>query len=116
MGMYIAICEGVGWATSRGIFDCIVEGTRDRFGSEYGECARKIYSPLDEQGQSFVVLSDVDADCFNMFYFYCEQAMELFPKSNAGKLVPADHIKGILWNWSEVLRLMREDSRFEEVM
>lgn len=116
MGMYIAIGDGVGWAASRGVFDCIVEGTRDRFGIEHGACAHQIYSPLDEQGQSFIVLTDVEANCFNVFYHCCEEAMGVFPESNAGKLVRAGHIEGILWNWYEVLRLMRRDSRFQELV
>jgi hypothetical protein len=50
---------------------------------------------------------------FNHFYVCCKKAMEAFPQSERGKIPPPSHMPGILWNWSEVLRLMREDPRYE---
>jgi len=112
MGMYIAISRSAGWGTSGGVFDCIVEATRKNFNSCQAGCMSEIYRPLDEQGQSFIALDEVDAHCFKIFYENCKLAMEGFSNSERGRFVPRDHIPGILWNWSEVLRLMREDPRF----
>lgn len=114
MAMYICIGRGTGWSTSGGVFDCIVEPTRNLFKATEQCCLNEIYSPLDEQGQSFIALDTVDGDCFNLFYSYCKKAMEEFPISERAKIVPESHIPGILWNWSEVLRIMREDPRYRE--
>lgn len=75
---------------------------------------RQIYASLDEQAQSFIVLDKVSDKCFNLFYRHCKMAMDNFVDSSRGKIVPEDHIPGILWHWSEVLKLMREDSRYEQ--
>lgn len=115
MGMYIAINRSAGWGTSRGVFDCIVEATRKLFSDSEMGCMSEIYSPLDEQGQSFIALDEVDSHCFKLFYRKCKLAMEDFPNSEHGRFVPQDHLPGILWNWSEVLRLMTEDPRFTMV-
>ncbi|RRW52128.1 hypothetical protein EGJ55_22505 [Pseudomonas moraviensis] len=112
MGMYIAIADGVGRALTRGVFDCIVERTRACYLANDSECMLKIYEPLDEQGQSFISLRDVDVLCFNVFYIACEKAMNSFPESEMGKSVPFDHLEGVLWNWREVLGLMRTDDRY----
>lgn len=112
MGMYIAISDGVGWATSSGVFDCIVEATRNKLNEVDGACAKCVYSTLDEQGHSFIALNDADKECFNSFYISCVQAMDEFPNSEQGRFVPPGHVPGIRWNWSEVLRLMRDDPRF----
>ncbi|WP_414910851.1 hypothetical protein [Pseudomonas sp. IT-P44] len=114
MGMYISINDNSGWGTSGGVFDCIVEGTRKFFTKNQESCMRAIYEALDEQAQSFIILDKVSDECFNLFYRHCKTAMDGFPESERGKLVPESHIPGVLWNWSEVLRLMREDSRYEE--
>ncbi|GFM70303.1 hypothetical protein PSCICL_12950 [Pseudomonas cichorii] len=114
MGMYISISNGSGWGGAGGVFDCIVESTRELFGKDQYGCMRKIYEALDEQAQSFIVLDDVASECFNLFYSHCKTAMDSFPESSRGKKVPENHIPGILWNWSEVLRLMREDIRYKE--
>lgn len=119
MAMYISIGDGngppgVGWSTSGGVFDCIVESTRMLVQPDEQCCLRDIYAPLDEQGQNFIVLDYVDESCFNLFYSRCKQAMEGFPSSDRAKIVPESHIPGIVWNWSEVLRIMREDPRYRE--
>lgn len=114
MGMYISINDGSGWGASSGVFDCIVEGTRNFFTSDQAGCMRKIYEALDEQAQSFIVLDNVSDECFNLFYCHCKLAMDSFSESDRGKMVPEKHIPGILWNWSEVLRLMREDRRYKK--
>ncbi len=115
MGMMVSINEEEGFVTSGGVFDCIVENTRLLFTEDQKGCVWEIYKTLDEQGQSFIVLDYVDADCFNLFYRHCEAAMKAFPESERGKIPPPSHIPGILWNWSEVLRLMREDPRYRPV-
>lgn len=112
MGMYIAIGRKIGWSTSFGVFDCIVEATRENFNGEDRNCMHDIYRPLDDQAQSLIALDDVGVSCFNLFYKHCKQAMEEFPETERGKYVPPSHIPGILWNWSEILRIMREDSRY----
>lgn len=114
MAMYICIGRNSGWSTSGGVFDCIVEATRGLFKGNEQDCLSNIYSPLDDQGQSLIALDAVDESCFNLFYSYCESAMSDFPLSERAKIVPWSHIPGILWNWSEVLRLMREDPRYRE--
>ncbi|QXH40984.1 MAG: hypothetical protein ACQZ2J_10330 [Pseudomonas piscis] len=119
MAMFISIGEGggppgAGWSTSGGVFDCVVEATRKLFKDDEHCCLKAIYTPLDEQGQNFIVLDYVDVSCFNLFYSYCNRAMEEFPLSERAKIVPESHIPGILWNWSEVLRSMREDPRYRE--
>lgn len=113
MGMYIAIADGVGWAASSGVFDRIVESTRVYLEEADSACFRKIYSPLDVEGQSFIVLRDVGKECFNEFYCCCEKAMLSFSGSNAVQEIPNDHLEGVLWNWGEVLKLMRHDPRYE---
>jgi len=112
MGMYIAINDSKGWGCSGGVFDCIVEGTRPYLQAVDCVCVKDIYQTLDDEGQSFIVLDDVDADCFMKFYRACEAGMNGFPTSERGHDVPASHVPGIVWHWSEVLRLMREDPRF----
>ncbi|WMD21210.1 hypothetical protein RAS12_02245 [Achromobacter seleniivolatilans] len=117
MAMLISVGEGsgppgAGWSVSEGVFDCIVEATRKLFKDDEVCCLNEIYSPLDDQGQNFIVLDYVDVRCFNLFYSYCKRAMEDFPRSERGGVVPESHIPGILWNWAEVLRLRREDSRY----
>lgn len=114
MGMYISVNDGSGWGTSGGVFDCIVEGTRAFFTKDEESCMRRIYEALDEQAQSFIVLDNVTGECFNLFYRHCKAAMDNFSESVRGKSVPQDHIPGILWNWAEVLRLMREDPRYKD--
>lgn len=114
MGMYISIGEGTGWSASGGVFDCIVESTRDLFKADEQCCLKAIYTPLDEQGQSFIVLDYVDGACFNLFYFYCKKAMDEFPLSERARMLMKNRIPGILFGWSEVLRLMREDPRYKE--
>ncbi|MGE7955214.1 hypothetical protein ACQKQA_01215 [Pseudomonas sp. NPDC089530] len=116
MGMYISIGAGTGWSTSGGVFDCIVEPTRRLFKPDEQCCLSEIYSALDEQGQSFIVLDAIDEGCFNLFYCYCKKAMEEFPLSERGRIVPENHIPGILWNWSEVLRIMKEDPRYRGIL
>jgi hypothetical protein len=61
MGMYIAIGKSAGWGTSGGIFDYIVEATIKQFGSSQTGCTSEVHRPLDEQGQSFIALDEVDA-------------------------------------------------------
>jgi hypothetical protein len=112
MGMYIAIADGLGLALTRGLFDCIVESTRACCSAKDSDCLLKVYEALDEQGQSFISLRDVDALCFNVFYVACKKAMNVFSESEVGRSVPFDHLEGILWNWREVLALMRTDVRF----
>lgn len=114
MGMYISIGNGRGWGTSSGVFDCIVESTRERFAEDQQVCMKSIYESLDERGYQGIMLGDaLDSACFNLFYRHCEAAMKEFPHSERGKIPPPEHIPGILWNWSEVLRLMREDPRYK---
>ncbi|WAJ36022.1 hypothetical protein OU800_15515 [Pseudomonas sp. GOM7] len=103
---------GAGLSISGGVFDCVVEETRRKFKDDECFCMKEIYRPLDEQGQNFIVLDYVDECCFNLFYAHCKKAMEEFSLSERAKLVPERHIPGILWNWSEVLRGMREDARY----
>ncbi|PMX00794.1 hypothetical protein C1X59_14585 [Pseudomonas sp. FW215-R2] len=110
--MYIAIADGVGWATSSGVFDCIVEGTRIYLEGTDRACLRRIYRSLDEEAQNFIVLKSVEVECFNKFYFCCKKAMLDFSGSNAAHEIPSDHLEGILWNWDEVLKLMRHDPRY----
>lgn len=112
MGMYISISAESGWDGSGGVFDCIVEATRGLFSKEDEVCKEEIYRPLDEQGQSFIALDAVPSRCFNVFYKKCKIAMDNFSESDRGRLVPPEHVAGILWNWGEVLRLMREDPRY----
>lgn len=114
MAMYICIGRNSGWSTSGGVFDCIVESTRGLFKNNEKHCLSDIYSPLDDQGQSLIALDIVDEICFNLFYSYCESAMNDFPLSDRAERVPRSHIPGILWNWSEVLQLMREDPRYRD--
>lgn len=83
MAMFISIGEGggppgAGWSTSGGVFDCVVEATRKLFKDDEHCCLKAIYTPLDEQGQNFIVLDYVDVSCFNLFYSYCNRAMEEF--------------------------------------
>jgi len=111
--MYISIGVEVGWGTSGGVFDCIVEGTRSELLELDAQCVGEIYRPLDEQGKSFIVLNYVGEECFNLFYYCCEKAMAGFSQSERGRIVPESHIPGILWNWSEVLRLMQTDPRYK---
>lgn len=112
MGMYIAIARGIGWSGSSGVFDCIVEGTRTKFLDINRSCMDSIYTTLDDQGQSFIALDEVGAVCFNIFYRLSEKAMDEFADSERGRTIPQDHVPGILWHWSEVLRMMRDDPRF----
>ncbi|WP_159565322.1 hypothetical protein [Budvicia diplopodorum] len=112
MGMYISIGKNTGWGLTSGLFDIITESTRELFSAEQYGCMKSIYEAFDDQGQSFIVLDSVDRDCFNLFYRHCKAAMEAFPDSPRGKISPLKSISGILWNWSEILRLMREDSRY----
>lgn len=114
MGMYISIGNDSGWALTFGIFDCIVESTREIFSCEDMNCMKKIYKSLDDEGQSFIVLDDVDVNCFNLFYKNCRLAMDDFLNSSRGKSVRPTSVAGILWNWAEFLRLMREDPRYSE--
>ncbi|MCS3808633.1 hypothetical protein FHY19_001658 [Xanthomonas arboricola] len=114
MGMYISISNKVGWTLPFGMFDCIIESTRELFSCESMGCIKKIYKSLDDEGQSFVILDDVDINCFNLFYENCSRAMDDFLNSSRGKSVRPTSVAGILWNWAEVLRLMREDPRYSE--
>lgn len=115
MGMYISVNEHEGWTLSSGIFDCIVESTREVFSRDHMDCMKKIYKSLDDEGQSFIVLDYVDSYCFNLFYRNCKRAMDDFLSSPRGKSVRPTSIAGIFWNWAEVLRLMREDPRYLEI-
>lgn len=114
MGMYISIGEGTGWSASGGVFDCIVEATRKLFKDDEQCCLKSIYTPLDEQGQSFIVLDYVDESCFNLFYSYCKKAMDDFSLSERAELITESRVPGVLFGWSEVLRIMREDPRYQE--
>lgn len=113
MGMYISIGKDTGWGLTSGLFDIITESTRELFSTKQYGCMKSIYETFDDQGQSFIVLDSVNSDCFNLFYRHCEAAMKVFPDSPQGKIPPPESIPGILWNWSEILRLMREDPRFK---
>ena len=112
MGMYISIADGTGLVTSTGIFECIVEETRSLFKDSEQGCVKEIYMSLDEWCQTFIALDDIDAECFNLFYSYCEKAMVDFPNSERGKIPDKEYLPVILGEWSEVLRIMREDPRY----
>ncbi len=112
MSMFISINEEGGWGTSNGIFECIVENTREMFSGEQKECVKAIYETLDEQGQTFIALDHVDVDCFNLFYHYCDAAMKIFPESERGKVPDPDYVPVILRDWEDFLRLMRDDPRY----
>jgi hypothetical protein len=113
MGMYISIGENTGFGTSGGKFDCIVESTRVVLKKRSPETIKPVYKSLDDEGQSFIVLDYINGDQFNIFYKCCKEAMEAFPNSERGKKLPPERMPAILWNWSEVLRIMREDPRFD---
>ena len=68
MGMFISINENGGLSTSSGVFDCIVESTREKFTEEQRNCKKAIYETLDEEEQSFIALNYIDDDCFNLFH------------------------------------------------
>ncbi len=111
--MCILIRNGIGLSLSSGLFDIITESTRENFSSLDSDCILEIYKYNDEQCQGFIALNDVDIDCFNLFYQHCETAMKGFLESPRGKIPPPNYIPGILWHFEEVLRLMREDPRFD---
>ena len=114
MGMYVSIGEGTGWSASGGVFDCIVEATRGLFKEDEQCCLKSIYAPLDEQGQSFIVLDYVDEVCFNLFYAYCKMAMDEFPFSQRAEIITEARVPGVLFGWSELLKIMQADPRYRE--
>ncbi|MCL1790835.1 MAG: hypothetical protein FWG40_05675 [Peptococcaceae bacterium] len=123
MGMYIYIGKEASWhsdnclpylETSAGIFECIVEETRGLFKDSEQKYVEEIYQPLDEWGQNYISLEDVDKEGFSLFGDYCKKAMEDFPNSETGKSVPSEGMPVILVNWSELLRIMREDPRYRK--
>ena len=64
--------------------------------------------------QQFLALDDLDEECFNLFYHHGKDVMDGFPNSETGKGVPQEGMPVILVNWSELLRIMREDPRCSE--
>ncbi|MCZ4322771.1 hypothetical protein [Pseudomonas anguilliseptica] len=110
--MDIIVSKGVGWSTSAGVFDCIVESTRKLLLVFGEDGVREIYGCYDEQGQAFIALDSVGMKLFNQFYCCCERAMKEFPSSERAAIIPVDHVAGVLWNWSELLKLMRADARY----
>lgn len=111
MGMYISIGEDTGWGLSTGIFDLIVESTRELFSDDEQKCLKAIYRSYDDEGQSFIVLRNVDANCFNLFYKHCNSALENFIENGHENIEPK-YVPFIVGQWSQVLKLIREDERF----
>ena len=109
--MDVIIDQETIWGTSTGIFECIVDGTRSLFRDSELRCEKEIFASVDHF-QQFLALDELDEECFNLFYSHCKKAMEEFPSSETGKSVPQEGMPVILVNWSELLRIMREDPRY----
>lgn len=105
MSMSIIINSDEAWITKSGIFECVVEETRELFKDNEQNCVNKIYEPLDDF-QQYIYLSHVDEECFNLFYNYCMKATDNFPDSERGKIPDKEYLPVILGNWSILLRMM----------
>lgn len=112
MSMYISIGGEEGLSLTSGVFDCIVETTREMFSRGECKCLNFIYESYDDEGQSFIKLDSVDVGCFNVFYKNCKKAKEVFPETELGKLTrERGTIDLVFQQWEEVLKIMREDER-----
>ncbi|MCL1790834.1 MAG: hypothetical protein FWG40_05670 [Peptococcaceae bacterium] len=109
--MSIMINGNESWSTRSGIFECIVEETRELFKDNEQSCIKEIYDPLDNY-QQFIDLGNISAGDFNLFYRHCKQAMDGFPDSERGKIPDEEYMPVILGNWSHLLENLRKDPRY----
>ena len=112
MDIFINYNDNGWWSSKTGIFECIVEETRSPFKDSEHECLKTIYLPYDEWYQGYIDLRHVDEKCFNLFYSYCMQAMSDFSNSERSKILDKEFLPVILFQWSAVLMIMRDDSRY----
>ena len=56
----------------------------------------------------------MDEVCFNLFYAYCKKAMDEFPFSQRARVITEARVLGVLFGWSELLRIMQADPRYME--
>jgi len=87
--MYISIGGEEGLSLTSGVFDCIVETTREMFSRGECKCLNFIYESYDDEGQSFIKLDSVDVGCFNVFYKNC-MTWHHHQDSGRMQLIPSD--------------------------
>ena len=101
--------KGTIWSLQTGIFLCLADETKKLFKQHEQKHVNIIYSPYEQLN-----LDEADETGFNLFYKYCKQVMENFPNTESGKQCKQEFIPAIQAQFAEVLRLMREDERYQE--
>ena len=105
--------DSLAWGLQTDIYQCIVDETRALFKSNELSHVEDVFKQYDEVGE-WISLNEIDTIGFNLFYKYCNQAMENFPNTESGKQCMQEYIPAIQAQFAEVLRLMREDERYQE--
>lgn len=107
------------WTTTSIIFNNIFNRVKQFFKPYELACQEKCY---EDTGIDGIDLSDVDRECFNIFYLRCKEALAHYP--DAEMLAWLDrfpdqpekrdgYINGITYEWNEILKRLELDKRYD---
>ena len=114
MSISVSVSRKKMWTMQTGVFMCLIDEIRPLFKDNEKHHIDEICRPYDHEGMEFIVLDESCPTGFNLFYKYCKQVMENFPNTESGKQCMQEYIPAIQAQFAEVLRLMREDERYQE--
>lgn len=105
-------------AYATGVFEIITEAVRKHFAPGNAECLRDCFRRLDEEFQEYITLDEVSADCFNLFVQACEAGLAEYESTGMtawGVQHEPVRVRGIAWEWSELIKKLHADPRYRPV-
>jgi hypothetical protein len=105
---------GTGFAFSTLTFEVITEGTRSQFKIADQGCMKACFEDLDDRGQDYICLYDIDEKCFNVFRVACELGLQKLKETRDVTIdyaaSPAQ-ISNFIENWEDVITALQHDPR-----
>lgn len=107
------------WITTSIIFNSIFNRVETFFNACELTCKEKCY---EDTGIDGIDLSDIEKDCFNIFYLRCKEALAHYPDEEMliwlekfpNQPEKRDgYIHGIIGEWKEILKRLEIDKRYD---
>jgi hypothetical protein len=107
--------ENRSWITNAHVFNNIFDRVKSAFLPTELACQESCFFDWGMEG---IDLSDVEKDCFNIFYLRCKSALSQYPDEKEMKFqeMSEDRIgthKQVAWAWEEILKRLELDKRYD---
>ena len=107
--------ENRSWITNRHVFENIFDRVKSFFKPSEMACKEACFFDWGMEG---IELSDVEKDCFNIFYLRCKTALGHYPDEKEMEYQKASEDRRgtheqVAWEWREILKRLELDKRYD---